>query len=142
MVSTSNSDSGDGKNHKKWNHSTKNEPPAPPTITGPVKGNINVATVYNGTTTDPEGDEVWYFIDWGDQTNSSWIGPYSSGASVIKLHAWTIKGTYILKPRQRAAMGTKATGERYLSPCHYPISRPISGSLIGCSIDFPTPFPS
>ena len=49
----------------------KNDPTAPPTIIGPAKGKITVATAYNFTTTDPNGNEVLYFIDWGDETNSS-----------------------------------------------------------------------
>jgi hypothetical protein len=30
-------------------------------------------------TTDLDGDDVYYFIEWGDETNSGWFGPYKSG---------------------------------------------------------------
>ncbi|HWR63417.1 MAG TPA: hypothetical protein VN365_03340, partial [Candidatus Thermoplasmatota archaeon] len=87
---------------------SENEPPNPPTITGPTKGKIKVAINYNFTTTDPEGDEVYYFIDWGDNTNSSWIGPYPSGDLITKSHTWSKKGTYIIKAKAKDIYGTES----------------------------------
>ena len=29
--------------------------------------------------TNPDGDNIFYLFDWGDDTNSGWIGPYKSG---------------------------------------------------------------
>ena len=84
-----------------------NQPPAPPTITGPAKGKIKVATQYNLTTTDPDGDEISYFIDWGDNTNSSWIGPYPSGDLITKSHTWSKKGTYIIKAKAKDINGNE-----------------------------------
>jgi subtilisin family serine protease len=78
-----------------------NQPPAPPIITGPAKGKIKVPTEYNFTTTDPDGDQVYYFIDWGDHTNSSWIGPYPSGDIITESHTWTTKGTYAIKAKAK-----------------------------------------
>jgi hypothetical protein len=87
---------------------SENEPPNPPTITGPTKGKIKVAINYNFTTTDPEGDEVYYFIDWGDNTNSSWIGPYPSGDLITKSHTWSKKGTYIIKAKAKDIYGNES----------------------------------
>jgi PKD repeat protein len=100
-----------------------NEPPAPPTITGPAKGKIGVPTEYNFTTTDSDGDKVYYFIDWGDHTNSSWIGPYSSGDIVTKSHTWSTKGTYTIKAKAKDIYGNES-GWATLSvtmPCSYNI---------------------
>jgi FG-GAP repeat/PKD domain len=80
---------------------SENQPPAPPTITGPAKGKVGVATTYNFTTTDPNGDAVSYFVDWGDGTNSSWIGPYPSGDKINQSHNWSKKGTYTIKAKAR-----------------------------------------
>lgn len=82
-----------------------NRPPKLPTITGPVNAKIKVATAYNFTTIDPDGDNVSYFIDWGDGTNSSWIGPYSSGATVTQSHTWTTKGIYIIEAKAEDIYG-------------------------------------
>ena len=86
----------------------QNAPPVPPTITGPVKAKIKVATAYNFTTTDPNGDDVSYFIDWGDGTNSSWIGPYSSGMTVTQTHTWTVKGTYVISAKAKDSHGNES----------------------------------
>jgi outer membrane protein assembly factor BamB len=85
-----------------------NQPPNPPNITGPVKAKIKVGTSYNFTTTDPDGDNVSYFIDWGDHTNSSWIGPYKSGATVTQLHTWTKKGSYTIKAKAKDIFGAES----------------------------------
>jgi hypothetical protein len=83
-------------------------PPARPTITGPAKATVEVATEYNFTTTDPDGDEVYYFIDWGDTTNSSWIGPYTSGDQITKSHTWTKKGIYTIKTKAQDTFGAES----------------------------------
>jgi PKD repeat protein len=86
----------------------ENDPPAPPTITGPAKGKVKVATAYNFTTIDPNGNDVFYFIDWGDDTNSSWIGPYPSGDTIAQSHTWTIKGTYTIKAKAKDSFGNES----------------------------------
>ncbi len=85
-----------------------NEPPNQPTITGPAKGKIRVAIKYNFTTTDPDNDTMSYYIDWGDDTNSGWIGPYSSGDVVTKSHTWTKKGDYTIKAKAKDSSGNES----------------------------------
>ncbi|HWR27557.1 MAG TPA: FG-GAP-like repeat-containing protein [Candidatus Thermoplasmatota archaeon] len=100
-----------------------NQPPAAPTITGPAKGKIKVATEYNFTTVDPEGDMVYYFIDWGDSSNSSWIGPAPSGDVVPQSHTWSKKGTYIIKAKAKDIYGNESDwGTLSVTmPCSYNI---------------------
>ena len=85
-----------------------NQPPSTPTITGPAQGKINVETDYNFTATDPDGDNIMYFIEWGDGTNSGWIGPYPSGDIVTKSHTWSTKGTYTIKAKAKDATGAES----------------------------------
>jgi hypothetical protein len=101
---------GSGLYTRKWyTFATKaNQTPNPPIITGPARGKINVATDYNFTTIDPDGDEVYYFIDWGDTTNSSWIGPYSSGDLITESHTWSKKGTYTIKAKAKDLYGNES----------------------------------
>ena len=91
-----------------WNNATgksyifiNEQPPTPPTISGSTRGKANQPYNYSFNATDPNGDNVSYFIDWGDNTNSSWIVPYSSGVTVTKSHTWTKKGTYIIKAKAK-----------------------------------------
>ena len=39
--------------------------------------------------TDPDGDNVLYYIDWGDGTNSGWLGPYPSGQQASAQKTWS-----------------------------------------------------
>ena len=85
-----------------------NQPPGLPIITGPIKGKVGRVTYYNFTSIDPDGDGIYYFIDWGDSTNSSWIGPYLSGDEIIKSHTWSTKGTYTVKAKAKDIYGNES----------------------------------
>lgn len=85
-----------------------NQPPDAPSITGPAKGKIKVAYEYNFTTTDPDGDTLYYLIDWGDGTNGSWIGPYESGAMVAVSHTWITKGSYTIQAMAKDSVGNES----------------------------------
>jgi hypothetical protein len=96
-------------------------PPPPPIITGPASGKAGVATKYNFTTTDQGGDEVYYFIDWGDGTNSGWLGPYPSGDEITQLHTRSNKGTYVIKAKAKDSYGNEGDwGTLAITmPCSY-----------------------
>jgi hypothetical protein len=101
---------GSGLYTRKWYIFTtkENHAPNPPTITGPTQGKTKVQTTYNFTTTDPDNDHVYYFIDWGDNTNTSWIGDYASGELVTKSHTWTEQGTYTIKAKAKDTSGAES----------------------------------
>ena len=85
-----------------------NSPPSAPSITGPLEGKIHRVTSYNVTTSDPNNDSVYYFIDWGDGTNSKWIGSYPSGDIVTESHTWPKKGTYTIKAKAKDVNGAES----------------------------------
>ncbi len=77
---------------------TPNEPPEIPSKPdGPDKGMVGLEYTFNTSTTDPEGDDVYYLFDWGDGNNSGWIGPYASGATVSASHTWMKGGDYEIR---------------------------------------------
>jgi len=76
-------------------------PPAAPTITGPTFGLVNKEYTYTVVATDPDGDDVYYYIDWGDNSNSGWIGPYNSGTQVPASHTWNSPGTYVIRAKAK-----------------------------------------
>lgn len=78
-----------------------NQPPMTPTISGPTSGNAGQSYEYTFLTTDPDGASIFYYIDWGDSTNSGWIGPYQSGEHVNVSHTWTTRGTYTIKAKAK-----------------------------------------
>jgi subtilisin family serine protease len=99
------------------------QPPNPPAIDGTANGKIKQLYNYTFNSTDPNGDDVYYFIDWGDQTNSSWIGPYPSGDVITRSHSWSKKGTYKIQAKAKDVYGNES-GWASLSvkmPCSYNI---------------------
>ena len=75
--------------------------PETPTITGSTEGKIKTEYEYNFTTTDPNDDDVYYYIEWGDGKIEDWIGPFPSGVEIKVNHTWTVKGTYTIKARAK-----------------------------------------
>jgi len=78
-----------------------NSPPNKPTITGPSSGKAGNSYSYSTSTTDPNGDQVYYWFDWDDGTTSGWKGPYNSGQTVSASHIWAAKGTYQIKVKAK-----------------------------------------
>jgi hypothetical protein len=80
---------------------TQETPPTPPLIQGQTQGKPGVSYSYTVVAQDPEADEVLYFVDWGDTTNSSWVGPYPSDENVTLSHTFIKKGNYIIKAKAK-----------------------------------------
>ena len=76
----------------------ENLPPNAPTITGETEGKAGREYEYTFNAIDPNGDDVEYFIDWGDNT-STWTGYNLSGTDVKVKHTWSEKGNYTIKAK-------------------------------------------
>ncbi len=74
-----------------------NDAPEIPNIEGPVNSNTDTKYDYNFQSSDPEGLQIWYFIEWGDGKDTGWIGPYSSDIEITMSHKWTEQGTYKIR---------------------------------------------
>jgi hypothetical protein len=88
--------------------SRNNTPPATPEITGPAKAKTGTPVKYTVSTTDPEGDAVFYLIDWGDNSTSGWLGPYPSGVAENQMHTWVKRGTYAIKCKAKDEYGNES----------------------------------
>ncbi len=74
------------------------EPPETPSIpNGPDTWIENVEATFSTSTTDPDGDSIYYLFDWGDGEISDWLGPFASGQSVNANHAWSELGDFEVK---------------------------------------------
>lgn len=89
------------------------EIPNVPDISGPSTGKINTEQTYTVSTTDPENHDVYYFIEWGDETNSGWVGPHSSGLDISLSHSWDEKGTYTIKTKSKDTYGAESDWASY-----------------------------
>lgn len=78
-----------------------NDPPMRPTVNGITYGTTGFEHNYWASTSDPNGDKVFYQWDWNDGNISEWMGPYNSGEEIYAFHKWTQDGTYIIKVKAR-----------------------------------------
>ncbi|MCK4429753.1 MAG: PKD domain-containing protein [Candidatus Aminicenantes bacterium] len=85
-----------------------NQAPDAPAITGEINGEVDVEYEYTFNATDPEGDDVYYEIEWGDGTNITDLGPYESGEEVVVNHTWSAKGTYTIKAKAKDIYGAES----------------------------------
>ena len=75
-----------------------NHPPnIPRAPSGPSIGIIGTPYSYSTSTTDPDGDDVYYLFDWGDESTSFIHGPYVSGAACNVSNIWYDAGSYEIK---------------------------------------------
>ena len=77
-----------------------NDPPNTPTIDGPTNGKKGIEYKYSFSTTDPDGDDIYYYIFWGD-IYPEWIGPFPSGEIITLNHTWIDKATYHLRVKTK-----------------------------------------
>jgi hypothetical protein len=80
---------------------TANSPPNVPTINGTKEGKIGEEIEYTFITSDPDENDVSYFVDWGDNTTSNWTDFSISGTEISLTHQWTEQGTYIIKAKAK-----------------------------------------
>jgi hypothetical protein len=85
-----------------------NNPPDRPTINGQTSGKPGVTYLYTFFTNDSDGDSVYYFVDWGDNTNSGWLGPHGSGVQASASHSWSQQGTYTIKVKAKDTIGDES----------------------------------
>ena len=81
-------------------------PPSQPTKpSGDAFGIWHQEYSYTSSATDPDGDQISYLFDWGDGSNSGWLGPYPSGTTATASHTWTDLGTYNVTVKARDVWG-------------------------------------
>ena len=83
-------------------------PNKPAKPTGQASGKPGTEYEYSSQTTDPENDQVEYLFDWGDDTDSGWLGLQDSGTQVTASHIWDEKGDYEIKVKARDEHGLES----------------------------------
>jgi hypothetical protein len=120
---------GSGQYTRRWYTFTtqqqQNNPPNKPNKpTGTSSGKLNTPYVYSSSTTDPDGDQVYYMWDWGDGQLSAWLGPYPSGSTINTTHTWTVKSSSV-KIKAKDSSGSESPWSDPL-----PITMPFSYSKV------------
>lgn len=90
-----------------------NNPPDTPTIDGPRKIKKDVQSDYTFTTNDSDGDDVLYFVEWGDGANTGWLGPFASEAICYANHTWTKKDKFTIRCKAKDEFNAESGWAEY-----------------------------
>lgn len=107
-------------------------PNTPFSPTGPTTGNINEEITFYTSTTDCDDDDLYYLFDWGDETDSGWLGPYESGQECHASHSWSSQGTYNIRVKAKDVHDSESDWSESLPvsmPRNKVVNRPILNFL-------------
>ena len=86
-------ESNEGNNERTETINVANCPPNAPTLSGPTTGTVGQTYNFTASAADPDGDDVKYGFDWGDDTSYT-TNYVSSGTSQTASHSWSEAGVY------------------------------------------------
>jgi hypothetical protein len=81
----------------------ENRPPCAPIIVDDLRKNENLKCKCTFYSTDPDGDYIYYHIEWGESKTDDiisqdkdryWEGPFKSGEHVTLKHEYSSRGEY------------------------------------------------
>jgi len=104
-----------------------NQPPSKPIITGPSSGKIRTEYTFQVTSTDPEGDQIRYLFDWGEEL-SSWTEPFASGKTINSSYTWSKKGDYEVRVKAKDSHNKES---EWSDP--FPVSMPKTKFIVSFS---------
>ena len=78
-----------------------NDPPEKPIIDGRKNGEPHQHYDYTFISTDLEDNPIWYYIDWGDNTSTGWLGPYTSYHQITLTQTWHEAKVFIIKAKAK-----------------------------------------
>ncbi len=85
-----------------------NDAPDEPSIDGPTSGIMGIEYNYTFNSIDPDGHDIYYYIDWDDGNIEEWIGPYNSETEVTISHVWEDRGTYEIKAKVKDTLDAES----------------------------------
>jgi len=80
--------------------------PSTPTIEGSTNGRTGIEYNYSFAATDPDEDDIYYCIEWGDSVEE--LGPNPSGETVTVKHNWSQEGLYCLRVKAKDINGLES----------------------------------
>ena len=78
--------------------------PTTPAISGPSSGKLGEELSYTFVSYDP-GNDISYYIEWGDGNTDGWLGSYDSGEEVVVSHFYTTTGTKYINVKAKNQYG-------------------------------------
>jgi hypothetical protein len=81
----------------------KNKPPTIPLLDGPELVQRGDSVRLSAYSIDPDYDSLSYLFDWGDGTQSGWVGPEPSGTGCGLAHLYLDTGAYGARAKSKDA---------------------------------------
>ena len=108
-----------------------NNPPNKPTINGPTGGLPFIHYSFSFSSIDPDGDDVSYFIDWGDGKTTYWTAYQPSGSPYTESHSWMGIATFTIRAKSKDINGVESewAEHKITIPKNKVINRPILNFL-------------
>lgn len=76
-----------------------NRRPKPPTLSMDSFYTVGETAKLSLVTTDPDINDVSYYIDWGDNQSEDWFGPFYSNENINAYHIFEKRGRYNIRVR-------------------------------------------
>ena len=86
---------------------SNNQQPLAPTINGPTSGKTGIKYDFTFVTIDPNEDDIYYYIDWGDGNFEDWDGPFKSGYQLTASHTWSTHNIFTIKVKAKDIYGAE-----------------------------------
>ena len=123
-----------------FNNGVANNPPSAPIINGPKKGRPDKEYTYTFESTDPDGEDIYYYVSWTSSgLDSSWFGPYHSGETMSLDLSWEGEMEYTIHAKARDTFGEDS--EISTLEVSIPKSNPISTPFFSILENHPNMFP-
>lgn len=86
-----------------FTHYNNNPPEKSSTPSGQSSGEVGIAYTFKVEgVEDPDGDDLYYKFDWGDDSYCEWLGPFNSETEEIYAsHVWEYNGQYNITVKVR-----------------------------------------
>ena len=75
-------------------------PAGPGAPSGPASMLPDQSYQFSATTTDPDGNDLYYQFDWGGEL-SEWLGPVASGSNCEVSRSWAVQGDFEVRVRAK-----------------------------------------
>ena len=113
-----------------------NEHPNKLKIKGPILRRAENQTPYTFNVTDPDGDCLFYQINWGDNTTEQQISPLNNDVNLTLYHTWEKQGLYKITVTAEDPFGKKTN-----TATHWVLILQKKGTLLNQLIVFLEKFP-
>ena len=91
-----------GYSSNPYNGFTYDFVPTPPVISGPDSGEPGIDYEYMFRSTIVTGDDLFYYVDWGDGIFDEWFGPFPPDVDVPMVHVWDEPGLYTIGAKSKS----------------------------------------